>query len=110
LDAQSSIYQLFTTTSSSICVFNIDKCFNGIQVFNIDDFNGMPAQSRELKNEQVKKQSGALLMKHFKSLTGQQRISDSSTQDIRSITASNTRILCVQTALLNQLLSLMRAR
>ena len=110
LNTLSPTYSQFIQIQLNICVNNTARCFVDILFYNIDTYNSMTRQLKELKNEESTEQYEGLWMKHFKKHAAHRKSSKQCIQGIRDIMALNTRQWYVQIAWLTQLQASMKKR
>ncbi len=103
LNALSPTYSQFIWIQLNICVNNTARCFVDILFYNINIYNSMTRQLKELKGEESTEQYRGLWMRCFKRHAVHKKSSKQCIQGIRDIMALNTKQWYVQMIWLTQL-------
>jgi len=103
LNTLSPTYSQFIQIQLNICVDNTARCFIDILFYNINVYNSMTKQLKELKGERNTKQYEDLWMRRFKKHAAHRKSSRQCIQGIRDIMTLNIRQWYVQMTWLTQL-------
>ncbi len=110
LNTLSSTYSQFIWIQLNICVNDTARCFVDILFYNINTYNSMTEQLKELKGEEDTEQYESLWMKHFKKHATHRKSSEQCIQSIRDIMTLNIRQWYVQMVWLTQLQTFTKKR
>jgi len=110
LNTLSPIYSQFIWIQLNICVNNTTRCFVDILFYNINIYDSMTEQLKELKGEENTEQYESLWIRHFKRHAAHRKSSEWCIQSIRDIMSLNIRQWYVWMTWLTQLQASIKKR